>query len=143
MLSLEFANRQLCHNSYTMHTFTNLLDSEFNNRNNLLFCFLYYIYQWKYIFIRQISDIGFSVDHFQTNLYKEMLRVWCVTGYNKHLTVFNFEIWWADCSTICKLSIHFYGNLIWNLYSRWYFEMLKIIYEQVLTTTAVAHTNFI
>jgi len=145
MLRLEFANRQLCHNSYTMHTFPNLLHSEFNNKNNLVFCFLYCIYQWIYIviFIRQISDLSFSVDHFQTNMYKEMLRVCSVTGYNKHLTAFSFEIRWADCSTKWKLSIHFYGNLIWNLYSRWHFEMLKIMYEQVLTTTAVAHTDFI
>jgi len=40
VLGLESANKQLCHNSYTMHTFPNLLDSEFNNKNNLLFLFL-------------------------------------------------------------------------------------------------------
>jgi len=77
------------------------------------------------------------------SVQRNVTCVWSVTGSSKHLTIFNFEIWWADCSTICKLSIHFYGNLIRNLSSRWYFEMLKIIYEQVLTTTAVAHTNFI
>ena len=75
VLGLEFENRQLRHNSYTMHTFPNILDSEFNKKNKLLFCFLYCIYQWKYIFIRQISDLSFSVDNFQMNLYKEMLRV--------------------------------------------------------------------
>lgn len=113
VLRLQFANRQLCLCSYTMHTFPNMLESEFNNKNNLLVCFLYCIYKWKYIFIRlswQTSDFRVLNGLFSDESEKT-LRVWSVTGYNKHLTIFISEIWWADCSTKCKLSIHFHG--IW------------------------------